>query len=104
MVPYVLGIFVVVSPASLLCPSLPPLGPDLHNFCTMQPPLESTLVNPLVSVENKRLMEVLSPVESTLTKNRGEGGVTVSQTDRAHPRQIGPPAMFQRLNVGCLPA
>jgi hypothetical protein len=36
--------------------------------------LESTLMDPLVSVENKGLTEKLSPAESTLTKNSGGGG------------------------------
>jgi hypothetical protein len=51
--------------------------------------LESTLVNLLVSVENKGLTGKLSLLESTLTKNRGEGGVMVNQTsDKELPAQI----------------
>src|SRR5713101_7139600 len=41
--------------------------------------LESTLMKPLVSVANKELTGSSSPLESTLTKNRGVGGVMVSQ-------------------------
>src|SRR6266403_1258655 len=36
--------------------------------------LESTLMEPLVSVANKELTGSPNPLESTLTKNRGGGG------------------------------
>jgi hypothetical protein len=41
--------------------------------------LESTLVNLLVSAENKGLTDKLSFLESTLTKNIGGRGVIVDQ-------------------------
>src|SRR6266481_5797068 len=42
-------------------------------------PLDSTLLNSVVSAENKELTENLSLLDSTLTKNRGEGSVMVNQ-------------------------
>jgi hypothetical protein len=36
-------------------------------------PLPATLTNPPASVANKRLTENLTPLDATLTKNRGEG-------------------------------
>src|SRR6266404_6374442 len=40
--------------------------------------LESALVNPLASVENKGLTENLNPLDATLTKNTGGGVVIVN--------------------------
>jgi len=42
-------------------------------------PLDSTLVNSLVSAGNKELTGNLSPLDSALTKNRGVGSVMVNQ-------------------------
>jgi len=41
--------------------------------------LESTLMKSPVSVATKELTGSLSPLDSTLTKNRGVGGVMVNQ-------------------------
>src|SRR5882724_9101193 len=41
-------------------------------------PLAATLMNSLASVADKRLTAWLSPLDATLTKNRGVGGVTVN--------------------------
>jgi len=41
-------------------------------------PLESTLVDLLVSVENKRLIEILTPLKSTLMKKGGRGQFIVN--------------------------
>src|SRR6266403_1060769 len=40
-------------------------------------PLAATLMDLPASVANKRLTAELSPLDATLTKNRGEGGVTL---------------------------
>ncbi len=42
-------------------------------------PLAATLMDPPASVANKRLTADLSPLDATLTKNRGVGGVMVNQ-------------------------
>ena len=41
--------------------------------------LNATLTNDLTSVDSKQLTPNLNPSESTLTKNRGGGGVIVNQ-------------------------
>src|SRR6266436_2477462 len=41
-------------------------------------PLNATLTNRLTSVDSKQLTANLNPSESTLTKNRGWGGVMVN--------------------------
>jgi len=41
-------------------------------------PLGATLMNHLVSVDNKELTENLNPLDATLTKNWGVGAVTVN--------------------------
>src|SRR6266849_5884427 len=56
-------------------------------------PLDATLMGHLASVANKRLTAWLSPVDATLTKNRGGGGREVmvrtghipDRIDREHP-------------------
>src|SRR5882672_5099984 len=55
--------------------------------------LKSTLVNSLASVENKGLTEILTPLESTLTKNRGEGVVIVNQVPVHQDRSRESPAL-----------
>ena len=48
-------------------------------------PLDSTLVNSLVSVASKELTENLSLLDATLTKNREVGGVMVNQLPEVAP-------------------
>src|SRR6266852_3173897 len=43
-------------------------------------PLDATLASTLVYVANKGLREIVSPLDATLTKNRGVGAVMVNQT------------------------
>src|SRR5260370_38334635 len=40
-------------------------------------PLDATLPGTLVCVANKGLREIVSSLDATLTKNRGEGGVMI---------------------------
>src|SRR5260370_28722343 len=47
-------------------------------------PLAATLMDCPASVANKRLTTGLSPLDATLTENRGEGGVIVNQ----HPPEL----------------
>ena len=51
-------------------------------------PLTATLMNLSASIANKELTENLSLLDSTLTKNRGEGGVMVNQLHPVSQRSI----------------
>src|SRR5713226_3234341 len=59
----------------------PPLGRKIH--CPLPTialsPLAATLMDPPASVANKRLTAQLSPLDATLTKNRGWGYVPVCE-------------------------
>ncbi len=57
--------------------------------------LESSLANSLASVKNKGLTEILTPLESTLTKNRGEGVVIVNQVPVHQDRSKGITGTFR---------
>src|SRR6266478_5652807 len=70
--------------------------------------LKSTLVDSRASVENKELTETLTPLESTLTKNRGEGAVIVNQLpvhqDRSRESPTHPPAFSEKAFLApCFP-
>src|SRR6266849_656112 len=52
-------------------------------------PLAATLMDLSVSVANKELTRLLSPLDSALTKNRGGGGVMVNQLSPANNSQSG---------------
>jgi len=54
-------------------------------------PLAATLMDFPASVANKRLTAELSPLDATLTKNRGAGGVSVNQ--------LPPVPAFRRSNI-----
>ncbi len=70
--------------------------------------LAATLTNSLASVANKRLTPGLNPLDATLTKNRGGGGVMVNQTSdeeclsRATIRSDGPLFSFGSKGPGTL--
>src|SRR5712664_2078124 len=57
--------------------------------------LKSTLVNSLASVENKGLIETLTPLESTLTKNRGGGVIIANQVPVHQERSKGITGTFR---------
>ena len=67
--------------AVLLTPPKSSGPPQLLSCKPVAPvsPLDSALVNSLVSVGNKELTGNLSPLDSALTKNRGVGSVMVNQ-------------------------
>ena len=48
------------------------------SLCLPISPLEATLTKPSASVHSKRLTEMLNPLECTLTKNLGGGGLIVN--------------------------
>src|SRR5712664_590234 len=66
-----------------------------QSWCNVNP-LESTLIEPLVSVENKLLTETLSSLKSTLTKTWGWGPPSIQ------PSIVRPmPKYHTRKNVAC---
>src|SRR5207244_13064425 len=79
------------------------MSPYFVPLCGNANPLESTLVDLLVSVENKGLTEKLSFLESTLTKNIGEGGVMANQTSAEGWLTCLSSARFQQRIVEKLP-
>jgi len=52
--------------------------------------LDATLPGTLVCVANKRLREVVSPLDATFTENRGVGAVMVNQTSNGESLLPGP--------------
>src|SRR5712664_132406 len=59
------------------------------SWCSTSP-LDATLPGPLVCVANKELSSIVSPLNATLTKNRGVGPVMVNQTPTGESLLSGP--------------
>src|SRR6266849_5852437 len=53
-------------------------------------PLDATLPGTLVCVASKGLRGIVSPLDATLTKNRGVGAIMVNQTSNGESRLPGP--------------
>src|SRR6267143_2335094 len=78
VVRYLSGTFLAASPPS---PPPPPFRPqkwsEIAQFLCNVSPLETTLMDLLASVANKRLTAWLNPLDATLTKNIGGEGTLV---------------------------
>jgi hypothetical protein len=62
-----------LAPAFPFGPDSIPWSPNLALSSPLLNPLDATLPNLPVSVANKQLTQYVSPLDATLTKNRGGG-------------------------------